>query len=138
MGEARRGGIKIFARFFARGSGANCCCATLDDPRYVERSVHKGNGGGTCYRSMYFGGGFPLVNGLPPPRPTWKISGVTDCALNRLSLSLCGVSCRCTRPIYSVLYIYIYIYTLTYILIPTVHPLRSQRRRYKRGYYLLL
>lgn len=42
------------------------------------------------------------------------------------------------HPTYIFGFIYIYIYTLTYILIPTVHPLRSQRRRYKRGYYLLL
>lgn len=87
---------------------------------------------------MYFGGGFPLVNGLPPPRPTWKISGVTDCALNRLSLSLSLWRQLPLHPTYIFGFIYIYIYTLTYILIPTVHPLRSQRRRYKRGYYLLL
>ena len=62
---------------------------------------------------MYFGGGFPLVNGLPPLRSTWKISGVTDCALNRLSLSLClslcgSVSCRCTPDLYIRFYIYIH------------------------------
>lgn len=90
---------------------------------------------------MYFGGGFPLVNGLPPLRSTWKISGVTDCALNRLSLSLSlslcvAASAAVAHPTY--IFGFIYIYTLTYILIPTVHPLRSQRRRYKRGYYLLL